>query len=220
MKQVAVLMFVFCLALTACGEEGTQEAEESAGPQEYAMQVEAELAGGQIKVSSTTNLPDGARVSVKAVRIFRNEGEDEVRASPVDLEGEGSLEDAEVRDGSFNATIPLEESTLTLGVGPAQDDDTIAVVDSHLTVCATFYTGRDAIDDEWRQPDADVRATVGESGEQLEGSPQAEEFGSATDTPSLSLETMTRIKAPVTVMDEIIQAQGSRPRVRELESFC
>ena len=61
---------------------------------------------------------------------------------------------------------------------------------------------------------------LGPSGEHLKGSPGVSVFGSLTKNPSLMLEALTRVRHPVTVMDQIVAVQRTRPRIVRLKAFC
>lgn len=224
---VAVLITLSFVSLAACG--GGKSSKEQAAPKKvkekprrpirYQLRLHAAVTSRRIKVTGSTNLPDGARVEVAAARMFRYAKERDVRASPIGSGRPPTASQATVAGRSFTVDVPLDEHTLPVGV-PDPYAGPIHEVDPSVTVCAVFRTGRDAVSRKWEQPDPRVRAEVGPSGEHLKGSPRVSVFGSLTKNPSLMLEALTRVRHPVTVMDQIVAVQKTRPRVVKLKAFC
>jgi hypothetical protein len=169
-----------------------------------------------IRAEGRTNLPDGAVLSLSASRAFRNAHEHDVRAV------NAAEDSATVSGGAFSAVLKLNEGTLLVGLDVDKSDPSmgpIATIDSAVTVCADFETGKN-LDDKPRQPDADVRDTVGEFGERLRGSPQVTVFGSATPTPANWLEVKRRVVLQSPLLGRIERVQGRRPRLARLAGFC
>ena len=171
-----------------------------------------------ILVSGRTNLPDGAVVSVNASQAFRFKRESDTRASRV------AGANVTVEDGKFVTTLgPLDYGDITVGLERGVGDSEygpIALVDNAVTVCAVLPTGED-LDGVPHQPDDAVQEALGPFGENLKSSPQAEEFGSLTPTPSYWLEVLRRVRgAAPGVIAAIATAQGSTPAPGRLSGFC
>lgn len=177
----------------------------------YTVEIEAEAEGSSaIQVAGETNLPDAAIITLSASRSMLEEKESEVRAANL------ATVEVPVRDGVFSGRLALDESDVLVGVGVFRID----TLSNEVTVCAEFRTGESALDDEPYQQDQSVIDEVGRFGERLEGSPNLEVFGSATDTPANWIEVKTTVPLESSVLDEIGAAQHDAPRSAALEGFC
>jgi hypothetical protein len=193
------------------GPEATRAATLVPPSTPFSIEVETTAKGRDgIRVTGTTNLPDGSILGVTASRALRNEGETDVRESPA---GDGEVT---VKDGAFALSLTLDETTLPIGV---DEQFPIAVVSPLVDVCVTFATG---VDNEGvpHQTDAGVLEAVGPNGERLVNSDQAQVFGSLTDHPAHWLEVPTSVRQRVQVLDQIVSQQGFEPDVEPLEGFC
>lgn len=217
--------FATALLLAGCGGAGdkvsptTTAAAPTKPNVRYTIRLSATVIAPQtVRVTGTTNLPDGTAVSVGASQAFRFERESEIRASHV---AGGS---ATVENGAFATTLgPLDYGDILVGLEPGVGDSEfgpVAVIDDAVTVCGEVQTGKD-FDGVQRQPNPDVRNAIGPDGEMLKDSPQAEVFGAATSTPSHWLEVVARIKigAPKLIA-ELANAQGTPPTASRLAGFC
>lgn len=178
----------------------------------YSIEFEAAGQGASVSLTGTTNLPDGAIISIGAARAHHLAGEDDIRAV-----GAGD-QDAIVQGGAFSATLALDESDLLIAVGTQDFEDQVDQLDRHLTVCAEFQTGVD-LDGVPRQPE-NVAGVVGTFGEALATSPQLNVFGSATDHPSNWLEAKIDVLHVSRMLDELTVKQGFEPEQVELDGFC
>jgi hypothetical protein len=211
------------VAVAGCGSSSSKTIttpKVSHRPAEFHLTISASLAGGQIRVTGTTNLPDGARVTVGAWRAFK-QSHDAVRVANFGR----SLADedtAVVHDRRFSGAVPATENTLPSVVIRGDPGGPIVKLDPDATVCAQFMTGRDVITNgPWAQPDAAVRAEVGNFGEYLRQSPHVQVFGSLTKHPSLYIEASRRLPLPTApVAAAISQRQSTAPTVTPLHGFC
>jgi hypothetical protein len=168
-------------------------------------------------VRGTTNLPEGAVLSIYASQAFRFEREHEIRASRI------ATSSAVVKRGKFDVSLgPLDYGDLIVGLEPGTGDleyGAIAVIDNAVTVCTEFQTGEDYNGDPYQQDD--VMGAVGSSGEMLKNSPQVEEFGSLTPTPSYWLRALSSVRSGASaLLSAVDAAQGSSPQQRRLHGFC
>jgi len=177
----------------------------------FSIEVETSAKGRDgIRVTGTTNLPDGSVLGITVSRALRNQDETDVRESPA---GDGEVT---VQEGAFTLSLTLDETTLPMGV---DEQFPIAVVSPLVDVCVTFATGVDNAGIPY-QTDAGVLEAVGPNGERLVNSDQARIFGSLTDHPAHWLEVPTSFRQRVQVMDQIVSQQGFEPDVELLEGFC
>jgi hypothetical protein len=214
---------VACLALGVVGCGGTHStsgpttltATPPAAP--YKINLHARASGVRvIRVTGTTNLPDRAVLVLSASRAFRNAYEHDVRA--VNAAGAHVT----VSDGRFSGVLRLNERLLLLGIAGGKVDPTmgpVAKVDSAVTVCVDFETGKDNAG-KTNQPDPSVRSAVGEFGERLRNSPQRTVFGSLTPNPENWLEVERRVALKSYLLGTIAHVQGREPESARLAGFC
>jgi hypothetical protein len=218
--MAARFLSVAAIAASGCGSSSSSSSAAKSTrqrPAVYRMTINASLAGTHIRMSGTTDLPDGARVELFAGRAFRQLHGD-VRMANVG--GLGAFATAAVNSGHFSGTIPVVKHPLDpLGLLPEQGP--VAVIDPVVTACATFLTGRQTLPNgSWYQPDPTVRSDVGSSGEQLRGSPHVHVFGSLTKYPSLYLEVSTHARVPTSgILQQIGSLQSQAPAVEPLAGF-
>jgi hypothetical protein len=199
-RRLTLLSTVGAVALAGCGGSSptttTMIAPKVAHrPTTFHLTISASLVGGQIRVSGTTNLPDGSRVTIGAWRAFK-QTHYAVRVSNFGREL-ADEDTAVVLRGRFNGAVPAVEKILPTVAIPGDPGGPIAKVDSDATVCAQFMTGRDLVSNgPWAQPDPAVRAEVGSFGKYLHGSPHVQVFGSLTKYPSLYIDAVRRLPVP------------------------
>lgn len=179
----------------------------------YTIEVRGEPNGNGVSVTGTTNLPEGAVVTLSASRAFRNMGEEDIRAVSADRY------DVTVAAGTFAGLLALDESDLLVFVGTGPADDTIDTIDRDVTVCAQFQTGTDLLDGIPRQPESIV-AVVGPNGEAVATSPQVYVFGSATANPAYWLEARIDVTLASAELDALTAKQNSAPDEVDLDGFC
>jgi hypothetical protein len=192
----------------------------SANSIRYRLAITTSAAGSaRLSVHGTTNLPDGAIIKLSAAQAFRSRREPAVREAPV-VAGQ---ERVTVKHGAFSASLgPLSYGLLTAGLkrGGEPGFGPIVVLDSAVTVCATFQTGVER-NGKPVQPDASVRAAVGTNGENLKGSPQKVVFGARRLHSSNWLEAPSRASVGATnAAAAVARAQGVAPRLEPLHGFC
>lgn len=177
----------------------------------YTMLIEA-MSDSRVAVlvSGTTNLPDGALITLSASRAFRLRSDPAVRASNV-----GPWQEVPVSGGRFAGTLALDESILAVGAGDELHVDTL---DPDLAACAEFRTGND-VHDRPRQPDT-VAAIVGPNGEALATSPQLSIFGDFVDPPSSWLYAQVDLPLEPLIVEQLTRQQGGAPEVKTLDGFC
>lgn len=228
--SLLVCFAAFCVAIAA-GVVGCGGSDEAAAPapvaepspapepapaeetEPYVIRLRVTPDSNRVRARGTTNLPDGALITVLASRAFRYANETDVHAV-------SAARDAViVADGEFATTLDLNEDDLLVGLEFQGDPGfgPIEVVDTAVTVCAQFRTG-----DEDGEPiqEGHVVEAVGPNGERLEGSPQVTVFGALTDNPSNWLEAERRARVQSPLLAEIADIQGERPRSRRLTGFC
>lgn len=194
-SAVVALAVVVALVVVGCsGGDGTEEttATTQQSSLRYVINLTASAQNSEtILVRGQTNLPDSAVVTISVSQAFRFKRERDTRASHL----AGAT--ATVDSGEFITTLgPLDYGDITVGLEHGVGDleyGPVALVDNAVTVCAELKTGED-FDGVPRQHDEAVRDAVGPFGENLKSSPQANEFGSLTDTPSYWLEVLKRVK--------------------------
>jgi hypothetical protein len=212
----SAIVAVAALGLIGCGGKKSTSATAPLVP--YTIRFHATPEGARaIRAEGRTNLPDGALLTLSASRAFRYAHEKDVRA--VHAAGDSVT----VSGGAFSTVLKLDEGTLVVGLDVDKNDPTmgpIATIDTAVTVCAEFRTGKDLLEDKPEQPRASVREVVGESGERLKTSPQAKVFGSATPNPATWLEVERRLVMKSPLLDRIVSVQGRRPVSTRLAGFC
>lgn len=178
----------------------------------YAIAIEAEPNSNGVSLTGTTNLPDGAVITLSASRAFRNRGEGDIRAISADHY------DVTVTAGAFTGLLALDESDLLVLVGTGPGESIIDQIDSGVTVCADFETGT-GFDGTPRQPPS-VVALIGANGEAIATSPQVYIFGSATSNPAYWLEVKVDVPLVSGQIDGLTAQQGSTPDEAQLDGFC
>lgn len=146
----------------------TPQATTKPAPEPVTLTVAASGSGEQIAVTGTTNLPDGALVTVLVNRNvqYENDPSNEPRATPVANAG------IKVSGGKFKKTLTADEAVL-LSSADGVDFGAIEAVADTVVVCAIV---RPNDDDEKPQP-KNVMKVLGEGGKNLSTSPQKDDFG-------------------------------------------
>jgi hypothetical protein len=136
-----------------------------------------------LDVAGTTNLPNGALLSVVVERIFVSRGESEERFYRI------ATTSTSVKDGKFSIQVKVNDKSF-LNFEKASGD-VISSLDNNVQVTVTFDPKAS------NQPSA-VVSSVGSNGEKLESSPQKTVFGSLTKNPvnQLSVEIKTPLSFP------------------------
>lgn len=224
-RRLALLSAFSGVALAGCGGSSPTTTTTTAPkvvhrPTTFHLTISASLVGGQIRVTGTTNLPDGSRVTIGAWRAFK-QTHDAVRVANFGRKL-ADEDTAVVHTGRFHGALPAVEKILPTVAIPGDPGGPIAKVDSDATVCAQFTTGRDVVSNgPWAQPDPAVRAEVGSFGKYLHESPHVQVFGSLTKYPSLYIEAVRRLPVPAgSVAAAVRQKQSMAPAVSPLPGFC
>jgi hypothetical protein len=224
----ASLALAMAVATSACSAAGEEQAAEPStttipiaapiptGP--FTINVaSATVDGNAMRVSGTTNLPDGSKLAVYVERAH-------TFPNPDDFAGyRQASASTSVSRGAFNTSFEIDSdkdwiaTIASLVDNPYTYGPLISVSDS-LSVCVEFATVRDG---EPQQPEA-VLSVVGRQGENLRTSPQVQEFGSNFPPPSYDLVADGPLVAyPSKASSELSKAQGNSVRVDSgLASGC
>lgn len=151
----------------------------------YTLNADAVVTNNTIKVSGTSNLPNGTILDVTANRMVVFKGESEERGT---LEGRGTSK-ASVFNGAFTTNVSLINSSFANWLNSAGDE--VSKVSSNVTVKVT-------LDPKRVNPaqNSDVLTAIGSNGEQLASSPNKKVVGERTNTPTNQLETTLTVSLP------------------------
>lgn len=151
----------------------------------YTLDANAEVNGKRIKVTGTSNLPNGTILDVIANRMVIFKGESEERGT---LEGRG-ISKASVFNGAFTTNVSLVDSSFTTWLNSAGDE--VSKVSPSVTV-------KVVLDPKRSNPaqDSEVLKAIGINGEQLASSPNKKVIGERTNTPTNQLETSLTVSLP------------------------
>ena len=187
-------------------------------PGSFYIDAHASVAGSDIRVDGTTNLPDGSVLTINAERAFKQTHEDE----RIDFLGQNgpSVDHAFVHQGQFSGEVSSVEQNLP-ELMRGDPGGPVATLDPDADVCVIFYTGRDeAVNGPWQQ-DSRVRTDVGNFGNYLHGSPNVGVFGSLTKSPSLYILVPQRVPLNASVMVGKLAAQQTiTPQLAPLPDVC
>jgi hypothetical protein len=212
---VAALLFVVSGCSSSepekeAGPENSATPEKSATPSgPFTIDFDVSAAGDHVVLHGTTNLPDGALVTVVLGRMVKFKGEDP-RNFPVGGDG------VEVANGEFTADLEVDEKMMidTL-ILPADQTSfgPIEKVSDLVNACVQVRTndGKDR-----PQPDSVMKA-IGTGGANFETSPQKTKFGDA-----LWLETFKTVKLVSPALGYISERLGTSVAhgSNVAENFC
>ncbi len=181
-------------------------------PVVYKVNVGATALLTYVTVKGTTNLPDQTLVTLTLSRPIVMGGETSVR--------ESWMQDtsAKVKKKKFSATMHTDEMSLLTGIS-ASTGEYIEKVGNSLTVCATVSTGKD-FHGKYAQTDKKVRKALGNNGEKLKSSPNAQLLGSATKHPSTNLEAIVDVPHESPILSGIEYQQNHPVESVHLDGFC
>lgn len=185
-------LLAFGTGCSAGDEQPTATPTPTKAPTPFNISVTPTVSGNQVAVDGTTNLPDGAKLTILLGReaTFAADGEPRM----IHLGGDPS----EVQGGKFSATIPLDESMLSTTIESGTFGDLVSVSDT-VAVCTQLR----ATDSGKAFQPPNVREAIGDAGERLSASPQKTKFGDET-----WLEAIEEVNAPSALLGELTTASG------------
>jgi hypothetical protein len=184
--RAAAASVAIAVACTACG--GSND-----GP--YEIEVSAQAEGAYLNVKGSSNLPDGALITVFILRNMKVVDGYEPQMTQVD--GEGVV----LKDGRFTFKADLERFSIYDHLAP---DREVGEVSKAVTVCVQL---RPNDKNESPQPD-EVMDDIGEAGRNLKDSRQAKSLYASTwletsiSVPATTKE-LERLEPPARLLDHV-----------------